>query len=362
MGKIAILFVSALVLTSSSACAQSGDNRTHGYEWNSPPRRPHIPDWKQNVILLPHILVAGNRLVDDRGDTIVFRGVSIADPDKIEQEGKWSRKIFSEARAVGARIIRIPVHPGAWKARTAENYLTLLDQAVEWCTEESLYVDIDWHSIGNLEEGLYEQPVYYTDLQETFNFWKVIAQHFAGANTVAFLELFNEPTDGGGRLGNLSWEKWKKINEDLIKLIRANGNTSIPLVAGFDWAYDLAPLRYDPVDADGIGYVVHPYPHKRTPPYTPKWDEDFGFASAKYPIVATELGFTLPTLKANQEYGEEIVGYFRERHISWIWWVFDPLWRPAMLESWSTFKLTPEGQFFENVSRGDTTESTKTPR
>ena len=44
----------------------------------------------------------------------------------------------------------------------------------------------------------------------------------------------------------MTWDEWKKINEDIIKLIRAFDNETIPLVAGFDWAYDLTPLNYDP--------------------------------------------------------------------------------------------------------------------
>jgi len=105
----------------------------------------------------------------------------------------------------------------------------------------------------------------------------------------------------------------EKINENLIKLIRAYDPDKIPLVAGFDWAYDLTPLNMEPIDAEGIGYSVHPYPHKRTPPYEPKWEEDFGFAANKYPVVATELGFTMPDSATNFTYGKAIMNYFKEK-------------------------------------------------
>ncbi len=358
---IAFLLIGIVFSTKLSAQSQADARKSpaKGYDWNPPPDfRFRLPVWKKNANVLPQLRVEGNRLISDRGDTILFKGVSVADPDNLEQRGHWSKEIFAEAKKLGAMIVRLPVHPGAWRARTPEAYLNLLDQGIEWCTEESLYVDIDWHSIGNLEEGLYEDPSYYTTLQETFNFWKTIAVHFAGCNTVAFCELFNEPTDASGRLGNLSWDGWKKINEDLIKLIRANGTKSIPLVAGFDWAYDLTPLRFAPMNAEGIGYVVHPYPHKRTPPYGPKWDEDFGFAAAKYPLVATELGFTLGDggLKDNGDYGKTIVSYFEANHISWIWWVLDPLWRPPMLQTWKGYRLTEGGEFFKDVAHGKTGE------
>jgi hypothetical protein len=66
-----------------------------------------------------------------------------------------------------------------------------------------------------------------------------IANHFKGHNTVAFYEIFNEPTIYRGQLGTMTWPEWKEINENVIQLIRAYDPETIPLVAGFDWAYEL---------------------------------------------------------------------------------------------------------------------------
>ena len=197
------------------------------------------PDAKK----LPLISVSGNRFVDPTGKPILFRGVSIADPDKIESQGHWNKDLFVKVKETGATVVRIPVHPVAWRWRGTKNYLALLDQAVQWCTDLGLYVDIDWHSIGNLKQGLFQDPMYETSMPETFNFWRVMAAHYNGNHTVAFFELFNEPTLFYGQLGSVSWEEWRQINEDMISLIRAYDKETIPLVAGFDWAYDLTPLR-----------------------------------------------------------------------------------------------------------------------
>lgn len=118
-------------------------------------------------------------------------------------------------------IVRIPVHPVAWRERTPEKYLELLDQAVEWCTDLGMYIMIDWHSIGNLGMELFQDPMYNTSKQETYQFWRTIVRHFAGNNTVAFYEIFNEPTIYRGQLGSLSWTEWKTINENVINLIRS---------------------------------------------------------------------------------------------------------------------------------------------
>lgn len=353
MSKSLLTFLAVFCLFSGSSFSQTDTQRKwpSGHNWDADKQMGERPD-TSGAKVLPLMKVVGNRFVNSNGDTILFHGIAIADPDNLEQRGIWNKDLIIEAKKLGADIVRIPVHPAAWRDRKPEKYLKLLDQVVDWCTEESLYVDIDWHSIGNLEQGLYQNTVYDTDLKETFNFWATIASRYSGHHTVAFSELFNEPTDAFGRLGNVSWDEWKKINEDLIKLIRSYGNHSIPLVAGFDWAYDLTPLHYAPVDAEGIGYSVHPYPHKRIPPYDPKWDEDFGFIASKYPLVATELGFTLSDWQSNLEYGKTIIKYFDKNHISWIWWILDPLWRPTLLQSWKGFELNDGGRFFDEAAHG----------
>jgi endoglucanase len=313
--------------------------------------RPPAPN-KDTTLSL--IKVKGNRFVNAEGDTILFHGLAFADPDKIEAEGHWNKELLQRMKDLGANLIRIPVHPIAWRNRTPNKYLELLDQAVNWCTDLGLYVMIDWHSIGNLRAGLYQDPYYITSLTETLSFWRTIARHFTGNSTIAFYELFNEPTLFNGQLGSMTWDEWKEINEEMIKLIRAFDIETIPLVAGLDWAYDLTPLRYDPVSAEGIGYVSHPYGHKRTPPWEPKWEEDFGFASGKYPVFATEFGFVMGDLsmKANRDYGERIIKFLEDKGISWAWWVFDSDWYPNMFKSWDDFTLTDNGKFFKEAANG----------
>ncbi|HEX7572550.1 MAG TPA: cellulase family glycosylhydrolase, partial [Bacteroidota bacterium] len=221
------------VLAQDHDAAQAGKTRQKKIHLWWDERHPGEPLGSPLARKLPLISVRGNRFVDPDGNTVLFRGLSIADPDKIEGQGHWSRKLFSRVKEMGSRLVRIPVHPVAWRERTPEHYLALLDSAVEWCTELEMYVIIDWHSIGNLKNGLFQDPMYNTSMAETFVFWRTVARHFKGHNTVAFYELFNEPTLYFNQLGRMSWDEWKKINEDLISVIRAFDGEKIPLVAGF---------------------------------------------------------------------------------------------------------------------------------
>jgi len=305
-------------------------------------------------VTLDQIKIKGTQFVNAKGDTVIFRGASISDPDKIEYQKQWNKKIFENLKSLGANIVRIPVHPYAWRTRTATEYLKLLDQAVKWCTELDMHIIIDWHSIGNLKTGLFQDPMYITSYTETLNFWQIIAKHYSGHNTIAFYELFNEPTTYFEQLGSITWEEWRGINEDIIRVIRAFDKETIPLVAGFDWAYDLTPLNFDPVRAENIAYVSHPYGHKRTPPYELKWEENFGFAASRFPVFVTEFGFILGDMKMkdNIEYGKAIINYLEAKKISWSWWVYDPDWYPQMIKSWETQELTDNGKFFKDAVDG----------
>lgn len=339
-----------VVIGAAALCATAGGQQLSPW-WRE--RAPGAQRYTANAKKLPLIAVAGNKFVDPQGNTVLFRGLSISDPDKIESQGHWNREHFVKVKEMGAKVVRIPIHPIAWRGRTPAAYIKLLDQAVEWCTDLDLYIDLDWHSIGNLTTGVFQDPMYDTSLQETYNFWRTMARHYAGHNTIAFYELFNEPTTFNGQLGPVAWADWKKIQENLTGIIRAHNPQAIVLVAGFDWAYDLTPLREAPIAAANIGYVTHPYANKRPQPWEPKWEEDFGFAAAKYPVVATEFGGAVAAASDSKEtaYGPSIFKYLESKGISWMVWCFDPEWGPALLRDWN-YTLSPSGEFAKRALEG----------
>ena len=301
---------------------------------------------------LPRLRVQGNRFVNAAGATVVLRGVSFSDPDRLEAAGQWNRRYFEAAKSWNANVVRFPVHPASWRSRGEVGYLRLLDQGVQWAGELGMYVIIDWHSIGSLAAERFTRDIYETTQAETQHFWETIARRYAGNPVVAFHELFNEPTTDGGRFGEASWEQHRALMEQLIATIRTHDQEAIPLVAGFDWGYDLTPVRQQPLSTPGVAYVAHPYPQKRQPPWEPKWEADWGFVAAAHPVVATEFGFMqegergahIPVI-GDEVYGEAIVDFFEARGISWTAWVFDPDWSPQLIRSWD-FEPTRQGAFF----------------
>ena len=371
-----IVAVSAALLCTSVAVLAQGPppapatpaaapQRMHTW-WRDPGAgtRPFTTDAKK----LPLISVKGNRFVDPDGKPMLFGGLAISDPDKLEMQGHWNKNHFVQVKEMGTTLLRIPVHPVAWRERTPIEYIKLLDQAVQWATELDMHIIIDWHSIGNMTTGVYQDPMYNTTKEETYAFWRAMSTHYNGHNTVAFFELFNEPA----AFGTVSWDAWKQIVEEEIAIIRANNKQAIPLVAGFDWAYDLTPLRLNPIAAEGIGYTVHPYANKRPQPWEPKWEEDFGFAASKYPLIATEFGgFAMPPAPGAPPpaappaggrgfggggnaavYGQAILKYLEGKGISWTVWCFDPEWGPTLISNWD-YTLNPSGTFIKAAMHGE---------
>ncbi|MBS9524514.1 cellulase family glycosylhydrolase [Litoribacter alkaliphilus] len=302
------------------------------------------------------IRVEGNSLVDQNGKVRLFQGINTSDPAHLDYKGQWNKRYFEEIKNWGANVVRFPVHPINWRRLGPQKYIQLLDSGVNWAEELEMYVIIDWHSIGNLKTEIFYQPYYKTNWQETNDFWIKMAVHYRDRPTVAFFELFNEPTANVENFGKLDWGDWKSMMEQLILAIRNQGAETITLVTGFDWAYDLTPVANNPIEGSNVAYVSHPYPMKRNPPWEEKWTEDWGFVAQKYPVILTEIGFSHAYERGAHEpvigdenYGRAITSFCERKGISYLVWVFDTEWSPMLIKDWEKFTPTRQGNFFKEI-------------
>ena len=364
------LFFSACA-TPAKPVAEQTPGQNHGFTgvqasveewWNIPYPRSFDPatlPQKQNFIK-----VKGNGFVTEEGKPFIFRGVNIADPGKLSVQNRWNKSLFEEVSRWGANTIRIPIHPLSWRQHGSEWFFARLDEAVLWANSLNMYLIIDWHSIGNLESEMYQHVMYETTQLETANFWRKIALRYKNVPTVAVYEIFNEPTHdyigtGAQSLGKASWESWRELLEEYIDLIYTYDKTVIPLVAGYNWAYDLTPIANAPVRREGIAYAIHPYPQKAKPViptrqnYFAMWEKTWGYVADKYPMIATELGWAketdygahVPVINNDGTYGPNIVEFMAKKGISYTVWVFDPDWSPVMIKDWE-FTPSEQGEFF----------------
>lgn len=306
-----------------------------------------------NSKTLPKIKVEGKNFVTENGEVIRLKGVSFSDPDKLEKAGQWNKRYFQEAKNWGCNVVRFAIHPTALNKRGWDTYFKLVDEGVKWAEELEMYVIIDWHSIGNLNTEKWFRPMYNTSWNETVKFWQTVAKRYKGNNTVAVFELYNEPTNDGGKLGEFSWKTWRPTLEKLIDEIRPSDDQKIFLVAGMEWGYLLDEVIANPVNRKNVAYCTHPYPQKREKPWEPKWEKDWGHVADKYPILATEFGFMGPDERgahvpciSDESYGEAIIAYFDKKGISYTPWCFDPDWPPTLIKDWN-FTPSRQGNFFK---------------
>ena len=313
------------------------------------------------------IKVEGKGFVTDTGAEYIFRGVNIADPDKLSGENRWNQALFQELDRWGVNTVRIPIHPLAWRIQGKDWYFDRLDEAVRWANELNMYLIIDWHSIGNLEAELFQHPMYVTTYAETTRFWRDVALRYRNVPTVAVYELFNEPTHdyigtGAYSLGKASWSTWRVMLEELIDLIYTYDKRVIPLVTGYNWGYDLTPIAKEPVQRPGIAYAIHPYPQKARLKVETKenffkaWEPTWGYVADTYPMIATEFGWVredgygahVPVIHDEGTYGPSIIEYMKRKGISYTAWVFDPDWSPTMIDDWN-FTPSEQGAYFKKV-------------
>lgn len=330
--------------------------------WNIPYPRSFDPSSlakKQSVIK-----VKGNGFVTEDGKPFIFRGVNIADPGKLSMQKRWNKALFEEVHRWGGNTIRLPIHPLSWRTHGSEWFFERIDEAVHWANSLDMYLIIDWHSIGNLEAEMYQHVMYETTQKETAEFWRAIALRYKNVPTVAVYEIFNEPTHdyigtGTHSLGKASWKTWRTLLEEYIDLIYTYDKTAIPLVAGYNWAYDLSSIRKAPIRRPGVAYAIHPYPQKAKPKNPTKenffaqWEKTWGYVANKYPVIATELGWArendygahVPVINNDGTYGPNIVEFMKKKGVSYTVWVFDPDWSPVMIKDWN-FTPSEQGEFF----------------
>ena len=301
--------------------------------------------------------INGNKILDDKGIEVVFRGVNILDPAWMDSIYKnLNDGYFNEISNWKAKIIRIPIHPTAYRFYGKSNYLNILDRAVESAAKNKIYCVLVFHSIGFPPEETYENlaangapwtdPIYKYNNSELIEFWKDVANHYnKNDDRIAFYEIFNEPTMNKANNGSNSWLEWKQKAEELVDIIRNIDDDAKIIVNGLDYGYDLSFVKNNPLNRQNIVYGTHPYPNKQK-----SWDDAFGSIKENYPVFATEFGFdpnTKENYKADEKYGNDLINYLESKKISWTAWSFSTDWYPNLLTDW-TYNTSISGKLFKD--------------
>jgi endoglucanase len=200
-----------------------------------PPIPPDSPVGRHGALK-----VSGNRVVDEAGEAVQLRGMSLFwsqwsnfyTTDSVDQlAGDWSATLV---RAV------LGVESGGYLENQAANE-TKVFAVVDRAIERGIYVIIDWHDHHAQDH-----------LEAARDFFTRMARRY-GASPAVLFEIYNEP------MGS-DWPTVKAYADSIIAAIRAENARNLIIVGTPNWSQDVDVAALSPIAADGgIAYTLHFY-------------------------------------------------------------------------------------------------------
>jgi hypothetical protein len=304
--------------------------------------------------------VAGGKLLDGDGRPIALKGLGLGALADVKGQNRWNEKYFANAKSWGAELVRLPINPNTYRDGKDQT-LADLDDAAAWCRKNGLYLIIDYHIIGNVEQGLFEYAESTaTTWPEVLEFWETVSARTADDPTVAFYEIYNEPSEMSYRGGTWAFSDWQKRADQIVGVVRARAPKTIPLVGGLGFASDYTKAGNPPFASPDIALTAHPYPGLARSNRTEVWETMFGHLADRYPFVLTEAGFDPydeiqpQGYRGDLDYGRELMQYAEAKKMSWAAFVFykGPGWPMALFSDWDSLEPTVSGLFFKDVLAG----------
>lgn len=220
--------------------------------------------------------VTGTQLVDSNGTAVQLRGISTHGiawfPDYINDD------FFNELREDWkVNVIRLAMYTaengGFCNGGDQEKLRTLVQNGVEYATDNDMYVIIDWHILSDNNPNNYKK--------EAKEFFDEMSLAYADYNNVIY-EICNEPN------GGTSWSDIKSYAVEVIEVIRNNDEDGIILVGTPNWSQFVDQAAADPItEYDNIMYTLHFYAATHTEGLR---NTMTGAIKAGLPIFVSEYG------------------------------------------------------------------------
>lgn len=249
---------------------------------------------------LPFLKTRGTDIVNEAGERVVLRGVSLGGwlmmegymlcgrniPERAFKEG-FLKTLGKEAlddfercyrdtfiteedivliKSWGANCIRIPFNYRVIEFEDRpfslnESGFAYLDRAVEWCEKHGIYCILDmhsapgcqnpgWHSDSYGEVELFSKE---ENKNRYYRLWHFLAEHFKDSSAVAGYDVLNEPV-----LPVTDEKPLKDLYDRVIGEIRSVDTRHVIFLEGNMWSQRLRCIGR-PKD-DNVAYSVHAYP------------------------------------------------------------------------------------------------------
>jgi hypothetical protein len=272
--------------------------------------------------------VQGNRIVDDQGNDILFKGLDRPSLEWNPQGTHLSEEeIATMKEKWKANVVRISLNQNYWfcsqEVNSKGSYKQIINAIVASCIKNDMAVILDLH----WTENGHQNPM---ANRESLRFWREVATAYKDFGTVIF-EPFNEPYD-------IPQEVWLHGDaqyagyQELVDEIRKTGAKNLCIMNGLDWAYDLSFVNDQfNVKGENLIYGSHPYNEKlyksKNHHQSPLLDEaNFQGVLGRYPLIFTEFGVDHDSYFSDGDYKkiyQDILNFCNDHHISytaWAWW------------------------------------------
>jgi endoglucanase len=185
--------------------------------------------------------VSGNRIVDQKGEPVVLRGMSLYAWSEAGKQFFNASAIDNLARDWKCTVIRAVVLPRDYR-RNPQAELARIKTVVDACITNGIYVIINWHAMAGAQNDVPSAQAFYTNLATAY-----------GHTPNVMYEPWNEPVQE-------SWPVIKAYHEAVISSIRPIDPQSIIICGSRHWDQECEEASLDPITiSSNIAYSVHFY-------------------------------------------------------------------------------------------------------
>jgi len=297
----------------------------------------------QQTVVEKHgrLRVHGNHILDQRGNPVMLRGMSLFwsqwmgqyyNPEAVKWlRDDWHCTIIRAAMAV--ENDGYLAHPGREKQR--------VETVIQAAIDQGIYVIIDWHD-HNANRHIPQAQAFFAEM----------ARKYGRVPNVLY-ELWNEPLD------RHDWSTViKPYHEAIIPKIREHAPDSLIICGTQTWSQDVDKAALDPLKFKNIAYALHFYAANHKEPLRAKALAAMNSGAA---LMVTEWGTCLASGDGKLDYAETIkwLGFMDQHQLTWCnWSVADKVETSAALHpgaagkgGWTSDQLTASGSLVRTEMR-----------
>ena len=312
-----------------------------------------VTEEEENIeITIRPLTVSEGVLKDNKGDTIVLRGMSTHGLAWYpEYMNAGSIKTLKEQ---GANVIRLAMYSDAHLGylQEEESNYNYLRMGIENALAMDMYAIVDWHILEDSNPN--------DNKEKAIEFFEKISSIY-GNNHGIIYEICNEPN------GDTTWEDVVEYASEVIPVIRKNAPDAIIIVGTPKHSTDLESAMKAPLPYNNIMYSYHKYVDvsgeteleaywltvavaQKFPVFVSEWGMAFGQES--FLTDKEDIDLEKQWAEADLSNAKEFLEYLNEYNVSWCGWSLsnsDEIHSAINVDSekisnWSKEDLTPGGK------------------